>query len=46
MAEHRQFAAMTQERPVSRIGAAVIVLIWIAAAALCVWLVYHYFAGR
>jgi uncharacterized membrane protein YkvA (DUF1232 family) len=45
MAEYRDFAAATQERPVSRVAAAVIACIWIAAIALCGWLIYRYFAG-
>jgi uncharacterized membrane protein YkvA (DUF1232 family) len=40
MAEHRATALAAQERPVSRAAAAVIVALWLAAAALligCLW---------
>jgi uncharacterized membrane protein YkvA (DUF1232 family) len=46
MAEHRATAAIAAERPMSRIAAAVIVLIWVASMALVVWLGYRYFVGR
>lgn len=36
MAEHRQAASLTAAKPVSRVGLAVVVLIWLLAAA---WLV-------
>lgn len=39
MAEHRAIAAAARDRPVSPIAAAVIVAVWIAAAALAIWLV-------
>ena len=45
MAEHRAAAAIASERPVSRSGALVIVLIWIASIAIIAWLGYHFFAG-
>ena len=45
MAEHRATAAMASARPVSRSGAVVIVLIWIASIAIIAWLGYHFFAG-
>jgi uncharacterized membrane protein YkvA (DUF1232 family) len=45
MAEHRATAAIAAERPVSRTGAVVIVLIWIASIAIIAWLGYRYF-GR
>mgnify|MGYP001159251287 CR=1 FL=1 len=38
MAEHRAAAVAAEGRPTSRIGTAVIVGIWIAAAGLLVWL--------
>src|SRR6476660_8787566 len=46
MAEHRAAAALASERPMSRTGAAVIVVIWIASMALVGWLAYRYFMGR
>lgn len=39
MAEHRSAAAAAQDRPVSLVAALVIIAVWIAAAALAVWLV-------
>jgi uncharacterized membrane protein YkvA (DUF1232 family) len=45
MAEHRAAAAIASERPISRIAAVVIVLIWIASMALVGWLGYRYFVG-
>jgi len=42
MEKHRALASAAQERPVSFVGAAVIVLIWIAAIGLVGWLVYRY----
>jgi hypothetical protein len=42
MAEHRATAAIASERPVSRSGAVVIVLIWIASIAIIAWLGYRY----
>src|SRR4029450_4550226 len=45
MAEHRATAAMAAERPVSRSGAVVIVLIWVASLALIAWLGYRFY-GR
>jgi uncharacterized membrane protein YkvA (DUF1232 family) len=44
MAEHRALATAAQSRPVSKIAAAVIVLIWIAAIGLTGWLGYRHFA--
>jgi uncharacterized membrane protein YkvA (DUF1232 family) len=41
MAEHRALAAAVQDEPVSRLAAAVIVLVWIASLALCGWLVFR-----
>jgi len=37
MVEHRALAAVTQQRPVSRAAAAVIVLVWFASAVLIGW---------
>jgi uncharacterized membrane protein YkvA (DUF1232 family) len=42
MAEHREFATAAQERPVSPLAAAVIVLIWALSIALIGWLGYAY----
>jgi uncharacterized membrane protein YkvA (DUF1232 family) len=42
MAEHRELAAVAQERPVSRSAAVLIVGIWIAAVLLCAVLTYRY----
>lgn len=41
MAEHRAAASVAAEKPVSRIAAAVIVLIWAASIALTGWIVYR-----
>ena len=38
MDEHRRTAAVAAERPRSRLGVLIVVLVWIAAAALAVWL--------
>ena len=46
LAEHRASAAAIIERPVSKRGMAVIIAIWLAAAALAVWLVWRWFAAR
>ncbi len=46
MAEHRAAAAIASERPMSRTGAAVIVVIWIASMALVGWLGYRYWVRR
>jgi uncharacterized membrane protein YkvA (DUF1232 family) len=43
MAEHRATAALAAERPVSRMAAVVITLIWAASFALSAWLGYRYF---
>jgi hypothetical protein len=45
MAENRAAAAATAERPVSRIAALVVALIWVASISLTGWLGYRYFAG-
>jgi len=44
MAEHREMAAAAQERPVSRVAAIVVISAWVAAAAVCVWLLARSFA--
>jgi len=46
MAEHRATAAIAVERPISRIAAVIIVLIWVASIALVGWLGYRHFVGR
>jgi uncharacterized membrane protein YkvA (DUF1232 family) len=43
MAEHRALAAAAQDRPVTRGAAVVIVVIWLACAALAGWLCYRFF---
>ena len=43
MAEHRALAAAAQDRPVSRSAAAVIVVMWVSAIAVSVWLAMLYF---
>lgn len=43
MAESRAAAALIAERPVSRMAAAVIVCIWLAAIALTAWLAHTHF---
>jgi uncharacterized membrane protein YkvA (DUF1232 family) len=45
MAEHRALALAVQDRPVSRTAAIVIACIWLAGAALAVWLCYRLFAS-
>jgi uncharacterized membrane protein YkvA (DUF1232 family) len=44
MAEHRE-AAAGHDRPVSRVAAIVIALIWMGCVILAGWLCYRYFAG-
>ena len=39
--EHRKIADQLSDRPISRLAAAVIVLIWLAAISLTVWLVWQ-----
>jgi uncharacterized membrane protein len=46
MAEHRAAAALASERPISRVAAVVIVLLWIGSIALVGWLIYRHFVGR
>jgi uncharacterized membrane protein YkvA (DUF1232 family) len=43
MAEHRVATALAAERPVSRIAAIVIALIWVASIAFIGWMAYRYF---
>ena len=43
MAEHRASAAIAETRPVSRVGAAAIIGVWILLAAAAAWLAYNYF---
>ena len=45
MAEHRELAAAAAERPVSRVGAAIIIAVWIGALVLAIWFAYHYFSN-
>lgn len=37
MAEHRAAAVRAEGRPISRIGAAVIILLWVSSAGLLLW---------
>ena len=46
LAEHRASASAIIERPVSKRGMAVIVAIWIVAAALAGWLLWRWLAPR
>jgi uncharacterized membrane protein YkvA (DUF1232 family) len=41
MAEHRALAAAVHDKPVSRLAAAVIVLVWIASLSLSGWLIFR-----
>src|SRR5262249_42900466 len=41
MAEHRAAAARVLERPVSRTGAVVIVIIWVASITVVGWFIYR-----
>lgn len=43
MAEHREAAAASRQRPVSRAAGVVIVVIWAASAVAFGWLAYRYF---
>jgi uncharacterized membrane protein YkvA (DUF1232 family) len=42
MAEHRAAALAAQSRPVSKIGSAAIVAIWLVMLGLSAWLAYRY----
>jgi uncharacterized membrane protein YkvA (DUF1232 family) len=44
MAEHRALAAAEQDRPVSKVAAIIIVVVWLVCAALAGWLCYRFFA--
>ena len=44
MVEYRALAAAAEARPASMAGAAMIVAIWLIAAAVTGWLVWRYFA--
>ena len=43
MAEHRELAAAAIDRPVSRVGAGMVVAIWLLAIGLMVWTVFGLF---
>jgi hypothetical protein len=45
LTEHRALADATQERPVSRIAAAIIVAVWAISIAGIGWLTYRYFSN-
>lgn len=45
-AEHRAAAALVAERPTSRVAAAVIIAIWLAAIGLTAWLVWPMLEAR
>lgn len=45
MAEHRAAAALAVNRPVSRLAAVIIAMIWTASVALAAWLGYRYFSA-
>jgi uncharacterized membrane protein YkvA (DUF1232 family) len=45
LAEHRIAAAVVAARPVSRAGAAAVIVAWLAAAALVLLRVRHFFAA-
>jgi uncharacterized membrane protein YkvA (DUF1232 family) len=44
LAEHRATAELATPRPVSKFGAAAIILIWLLLAIAAGWLAYRYFA--
>lgn len=46
LAEHRVAAAAVVERPVSRAGAAVVIVVWVLAAALLVFFVARVFGVK
>jgi hypothetical protein len=46
MAEHRAKASAAATRPVGRVAAAAIIIVWIIAAAVVGWLVLRYFGLR
>jgi uncharacterized membrane protein YkvA (DUF1232 family) len=43
MMEHRAAAVLAAEKPTSKMGAAVIIGLWVLFAALSGWLAYRYF---
>lgn len=43
MAEHRALATAAQDRPVSRMAAAIIVAVWALSIAFAAWVAYDYF---
>ena len=43
--EYREVAALAAERPVSRIAALVIALVWVASIGFVAWLGYRHFPG-
>jgi uncharacterized membrane protein YkvA (DUF1232 family) len=43
MAEHRASASLAATKPVSRIGAALIIVIWLLFAVVAGWLAFRYF---
>jgi len=45
MEEHRELATMAQDRPVSRVGAAVIILVWIIALCGAALVACRYLSG-
>lgn len=45
MAEHRELAAASQDQPVSKIAAGIIVAIWLAGAGTTAWIMYRWLAG-
>ena len=45
MSEHRELAAAAHDRPVSRIAAAVIIIVWTASLSLALFLLYRLWAG-
>jgi uncharacterized membrane protein YkvA (DUF1232 family) len=46
MAKHRARSLATQDRPVSRVAAGVVIAIWVLSLALCAWLTYGYVGPR
>jgi uncharacterized membrane protein YkvA (DUF1232 family) len=42
MAEHRVLATAAQDRPVSKMAAAIIISIWVLAIGVTGWAAYHY----
>jgi hypothetical protein len=43
MAEHRRIATLAAERPISRMAAFIIILVWVVSIGLVGWLVYRKF---